>query len=115
MRDYKYGDFYFDSQHDKQMKIEVPGIGITIDNSMIEQEAFEMNETLCSESELKFGRCEANSVKFTVHGMPRSIKGEKISISEVTSAPLFLSATRAGFSGCIPGVRNTKSASKPSR
>lgn len=82
MRDYKYGDFYFDSQHDKQMKIEVPGIGITIDNSMIEQEAFEMNETLCSESELKFGRCEANSVKFTVHGMPRSIKGEKISISE---------------------------------
>ena len=82
MRDYKYGDLYFDTQHDKQMKIEVTSIGITIDNSMIEQEAFEMNETLCSESELKFGRCEANSVKFTVHGMPRSIKGEKISISE---------------------------------
>ena len=82
MRDYKYGDLYFDTQHDKQMKIEVPSVGITIDNSMIEQEAFELSETLCSESELKFGRCEANSVKFTVHGMPQSIKGEKISISE---------------------------------
>ena len=82
MRDYKYGDLYFDTQHDKQMKIEVPGIGITIDNSMIEQEAFELSETLCSESELKFGRCEANSVKFTVHGIPRSIKGEKISVAE---------------------------------
>ena len=36
MRDYKYGDLYFDSQHDKQMKIDVAGTGIVIDNSMIE-------------------------------------------------------------------------------
>ena len=57
MRDYKYGDFYFDSQHDKQMKIDVVGTGIVIDNSMIEMEAFELDEALCSESELKFGCC----------------------------------------------------------
>ena len=56
MRNHKYGDLYFDSQHDKQMKIDVVGTGIVIDNSMIEMEAFELDETLCSESELKFGR-----------------------------------------------------------
>lgn len=82
MRDYKYGDFYFDSQHDKQMKIDVVGTGIVIDNSMIEMEAFELDETLCSESELKFGRCEANCVKFTARNLPGSIKGNEIKITE---------------------------------
>ena len=82
MRDYKYGDLYFDTQHDKQMKIDVVGTGIVIDNSMIEMEAFELDETLCSESELKFGRCEANCVKFTARNLPGSINGKTINISE---------------------------------
>ena len=37
------------------------------------------------------------------------------SISEVTTAPWLRSASRAGFAGCIPGVRNTTSASRRSR
>lgn len=82
MRDYKYGDLYFDSQHDKQMKIDVVGTGIVIDNSMIEMEAFELDETLCSESELKFGRCEANCVKFTARNLPGSINGKTINVTE---------------------------------
>lgn len=82
MRDYKYGDLYFDTQHDKQMKIDVVGTGIVIDNSMIEMEAFELDETLCSESELKFGRCEANCVKFTARNLPGSINGKTINVTE---------------------------------
>ena len=82
MRDYKYGDLYFDTQHDNQMKIDVVGTGIVIDNSMIEMEAFELDETLCSESELKFGRCEANCVKFTARNLPGSINGKTINVTE---------------------------------
>ena len=82
MRDCKYGDLYFDTQHDKQMKIDVVGTGIVIDNSMIEMEAFELDETLCSESELKFGRCEANCVKFTARNLPGSINGKTINVTE---------------------------------
>lgn len=82
MRDYKYGDLYFDTQHDKQIKIDVVGTGIVIDNSMIEMEAFELDETLCSESELKFGRCEANCVKFTARNLPGSINGKTINVTE---------------------------------
>lgn len=82
MRDYKYGDLYFDTQHDKQMKIDVVGTGIVIDNSMIEMEAFGLDETLCSESELKFGRCEANCVKFTARNLPGSINGKTINVTE---------------------------------
>ena len=80
---HKHKDLYFDAQHEIDMTIEVIGTDLTITPDMIEFEAFEMNESLCSESELKFGRCEANSVKITVRGMPRSIKDEKIRIYEV--------------------------------
>lgn len=82
MRDYEYSDLYFDAHLDKQMRIEVVGTGITIDNSMIELDAFELDETLCSESELKFGCCEANCVKFTARDMPGSIIGKTIRITE---------------------------------
>lgn len=82
MRDYEYSDLYFDSHLDKQMRIEVDGTGITIDNSMIELDAFELDEILCSEQELTFGSCEANCVKFTARDMPGSIVGKTIRITE---------------------------------
>ena len=82
MRDYEYSDLYFDAHLDKQIKIEVVGAGITIDNSMIELDAFELDEILCSEQELTFGSCEANCVKFTARDMPGSIVGKTIRITE---------------------------------
>lgn len=82
MRDYEYSDLYFDAHLDKQMQIEVLGTGITIDNSMIELDAFELDEILCSEQELTFGSCEANCVKFTARDMPGSIVGKTIRITE---------------------------------
>ena len=82
MRDYEYSDLYFDAHLDKQMRIEVLGTGITIDNSMIELDAFELDEMLCSEQELIFGSCEANCVKFTARDMPGSIVGKTIRITE---------------------------------
>lgn len=75
-------ELYFKEYADKQMLISVDGTKIAFDNSMIESEAFEMDESLCSESELKFGSCEANSVKFTVHNTPGSIVGKNIKITE---------------------------------
>nr|DAE66786.1 MAG TPA: endosialidase chaperone [Bacteriophage sp.] len=75
-------ELYFKEYADKQMLISVDGTKIAFDNSMIESEAFEMDESLCSESELKFGSCEANSVKFTVHNTPGSIVGKNITITE---------------------------------
>lgn len=75
-------EMYFKEYADKQMLISLDGTKIAFDNSMIEYEAFEMDESLCSESELKFGSCEANAVKFTVHNTPGSTVGKKITITE---------------------------------
>lgn len=73
---------YWESSVDKQMLISVVGTNVAIDNSMLESGTFSLEESLCSESELKFGCCEANSVKFTAHNTAGSLVGKTISISE---------------------------------
>lgn len=82
MKENAYSDLYFLDSVDKQIVIEVVGTGISIDNSMIEQGTFSLTETLCSQSELKFGICEANRFTVIVHDMPRSIKGETVVVRE---------------------------------
>lgn len=73
---------YWDSATDKQMVISIVGTNQKIDNSMLEIGTFALEESLCSESELKFGACEANCVKFTARNTAGSIIGKTISIKE---------------------------------
>ena len=73
---------YWDSATDKQMVISVVGTNQKIDNSMLEIGTFALEESLCSESELKFGSCEANCVKFTARNTAGNIIGKTISIEE---------------------------------
>ena len=73
---------YWDSSTDKQMVISVVGTNQKIDNSMLEIGTFALEEILCSESELKFGACEANCVKFTARNTAGNIIGKTISIEE---------------------------------
>lgn len=73
---------YWDSSTDKQMVISVVGTNQKIDNSMLEIGTFALEESLCSESELKFGACEANCVKFTARNTAGNIIGKAISIEE---------------------------------
>lgn len=73
---------YWDSSTDKQMVISIVGTNQKIDNSMLEIGTFSLEESLCSESELKFGACEANCVKFTARNTAGNIIGKTISIEE---------------------------------
>lgn len=73
---------YWDSSTDKQMVISVVGTNQKIDNSMLEIGTFSLEESLCSESELKFGACEANCVKLTARNTAGNIIGKTISIEE---------------------------------
>ena len=73
---------FWDSSTDKQMVISVVGTNQKIDNSMLEIGTFALEESLCSESELKFGACEANCVKFTARNTAGNIIGKTISIEE---------------------------------
>lgn len=82
MRNSSLKEKYWDSATDKQMVISVVGTNQKIDNSMLEIGTFALEESLCSESELKFGACEANCVKFTARNTAGNIIGRTISIEE---------------------------------
>lgn len=82
MIDYIHKDLYWQDSIDKQLKIELEN-GTILDNSMIYSEEFELEESLCSEDELRFGACEASCVKFRIFSIPNRLVGQKITISEV--------------------------------
>ena len=83
MIDYVYADLFKKSSIDKQVKIEYDGGQFT--NTDIPDNDFEITETLCSESNLVFGACEANSVKFTIANHGTSLVGKWLTISTVLS------------------------------
>lgn len=82
MIDYIHKDLYWQDSIDKQLKIELED-GTILDNSMIYSEEFELEESLCSDDELRFGACEASCVKFRIFSIPNRLVGQKITIGEV--------------------------------
>lgn len=82
MIDYIHKDLYWQDSIDKQLKIELED-GTILDNSMIYSEEFELEESICSEDELRFGACEASCVKFRIFSITNRLVGQKITISEV--------------------------------
>lgn len=65
---------------DKQMRIEFDGGIIT--NTELHSQEFELNESLCSESQLRFGCCEASSIKFRISNVFTSLKSKCLSVSQ---------------------------------
>lgn len=80
MIDYVYKDLYKKNSVDKQLLIQFDGGTIT--NTDLHLENFELNESICSQSELRFGCCEASSVKFRVSNIFTSLRNQWLDISE---------------------------------
>ena len=59
MVDYKYKDLYKKTSIPKQLIISVDGREDDITNEDLTYENFELIESICSESNLKFGSCES--------------------------------------------------------
>ena len=89
MIDYKYADLYKEDSIDKQVKIEYDGGTIT--NEELFSESIELTESLCSESELRFGCCEASVLKFKIANVSIPLANKWITVSETlagnTDAP----------------------------
>lgn len=80
MVDYDYAELYKQDSVDKQVKIEYNGGVIT--NEELFSESIELTESLCSESELRFGCCEASVLKFKVANIFVPLKGMWLEVSE---------------------------------
>lgn len=82
MVDYKYKDLFLKSHVDKQLLIATDDGLFTATNPDINWENFELTESLCSESELRFGSCEASMVKFQIRNAFIPLAGKWLTITE---------------------------------
>lgn len=80
MVDYELSGLFKKDGIDKQLIIQTEDKKTTITNTELHQEKFELTESLCSESELAFGSCEASSIKFTMSNVFTSLKGKWITV-----------------------------------
>lgn len=81
MVDYKYSDLFWKGSVDKQWRIEYDD-GVIANGDLFSQ-SIEISESLCSESELKFGCCEASSLKFKVANIVQPLINKWLTVSVV--------------------------------
>ena len=92
MIDYQYMDLFLqDSIHhdiimtDGTVSVSgtsytVSGQTVVIDNSLIDGENVDLNQSLCSSSQLEFGACEAASLEFTIYDNIPTLKGKTLKV-----------------------------------
>lgn len=80
MIEHTYKELYNQDSVDKQIVITFDGGELTNDD--LYSESFELEESLCSESELRFGSCEASVLKFKIANTISNLKGKEITASE---------------------------------
>lgn len=83
MVDYEYAELFKKDSVDKQLTITTDDKTTTITNVELHQEQFELTESICSQSELTFGSCEAAMLKFTVSNIFLPMKDKMITVSTV--------------------------------
>ena len=80
MVDYKYAELFLQDSKDRQLHIDFDSGTIT--NEEIHSENFELNESLCSEEQLRFGSCEASSIKFKISNIFTPLAGKWLTVTE---------------------------------
>ncbi len=80
MIEYKHEDLFWDGT-DKQLSIVSADGKVNITNSEIHYEQFELKESLCSQSELTFGACEASQIKFKISNVFTSMVGMQLAVT----------------------------------
>lgn len=64
----------------KELTIIFPDLDITINNDKIVNESFSLEESLCSDTDLTLGSCEAAQLKITVADIIQEIKGYEFTV-----------------------------------
>lgn len=83
MINYQYAELFKKDSIDKQLTIETDDKTTKITNVELHQEQFELTESICSESELTIGSCEAAVLKFTVSNIFLPMKDKMVTVKTV--------------------------------
>ena len=74
---------YADEVTPKDLIIYFPALDLTIETDQIVDDSFELDESLCSESDFVFGSCVAAKVKFTVADVEQDLTGQWLIINQI--------------------------------
>lgn len=74
-------NLFLDDSIEKRISIVSDDETINLTNADIHSEKFTLKESICSETSLKVGNCEANSVEFTIDNTPPSMTGKWLTIT----------------------------------
>lgn len=77
---YEYADLFLKDKADKELMIVSDDGLINISGTELHSQQFELSESLCSESELRFGSCEASMIKFTVNNVFIDMTGKWLTV-----------------------------------
>ena len=58
----------------------VSGATVTVTNDLLEQEAFELHQSLNSGNQLQFGSCESGYISFVIHDNIPTLKGKTLKV-----------------------------------
>lgn len=83
MIDYKHGNLFYKDGTEKQLHIVSDDKTINITNKELHFEQFELTESLCSQSQLRFGSCESSMIKFKISNVYLPMAGKWINVSMV--------------------------------
>lgn len=78
---YKYKNLFLQDSVKKELYIAYDNGTIT--NEELHSNQFELTESICSESELRFGGCEASVLKFKISNIFESLKNKQLDVSMV--------------------------------
>lgn len=81
MINYKYFDLFLKNSIPKQIMIEFDGITLTNDD--LYNQEMTLEESLCSEEELRFGSCEVNVLKFKISNIFLPMVGKWLDVKMV--------------------------------
>ena len=91
MINYEYSGLFLQDSIDKQLHIYYDNGASHITNTDLYAEEFTLRESICSDSQLRFGGCESSSVEFKIANSGASLKGKSINVQMVldghTEAP----------------------------
>ena len=86
MINYEHSLSYMSDSTDKKLFINVDGSGFSvITNKNIHNGQFTLEESICSESELRFGGCESSKIQFKINNMNNSLKDRWITVKQVVN------------------------------
>jgi hypothetical protein len=84
MINYEHSLSYINDRTDKKLFIEVDGSGFSvITNENIHNGQFTLEESICSESELRFGGCESSKIQFKMNNVTSSLKDMWLTVNQV--------------------------------